>query len=283
AQVVNIRQLKLADEWGIGEEALNEPASLDYVTEKGIRFIGKFTNENNTAKAARITFYRKDHVEFFDIESNNDGLFQVNGLLFYDSAKYYYNPLNIKSKKANRLFGDVNIQTEYSAPVNLTVPGYWFRVIDSESPQRFLSNYLLPPDVKLLDEVVIKSTRISPDPLTEKLPGILGGADATLKGSDLKNTGCNVLRAAIGKLPGLQISCQGCDCSVVFTRANGLSITNSTEPLVLVNNVPAGGLSVFNNILPESVERIEFSKRLNPIYGSQAASGIIAVYLKNGV
>jgi hypothetical protein len=58
---------------------------------------------------------------------------------------------------------------------------------------------------------------------------------------------------------------------------------NSTEPLVLVNNVPVeGGFRIFSNLPTESIERIEFSRRLNPLYGSQGASGVIAVYLKNG-
>jgi hypothetical protein len=281
-QVAEIPHLKITDDWGIGQEVVKEPALVDYVTEKGVRFIGKFVNENNTAKASKLTFYRKDRVEVFDIESNANGIFQVNGLLFYDSALYFYNPVSTKSNKANRLFGKVEIQSEKFGANNIAVPGYWFKVINSNSPQRFLPNYLLPPDSRLLDEVVVKSSRIV-DTSVEKLPGILGGADAIVFGSELKDTGCNALRAAIGKTAGISIFCSGCDCSVVFKRAGLLSITNTTEPLVLINNVPvSGGPSVFSSISPESIERIEFSKRLNPLYGSQGANGIIAVYLKNG-
>lgn len=55
------------------------------------------------------------------------------------------------------------------------------------------------------------------------------------------------------------------------------------EPLVLVDNVPMMGQSAGEVLLainPQTVERIEFRRRLTPSYGSQAVGGIIAVYLK---
>lgn len=281
-QVVDIPQNNLVDGWGFPVYSMKEPAVLNYVTEKGVRFIGKFLNENNTAKIAKLNFYRKDRVELFDIETDAKGLFQANGLLFFDSAQYFYNPMSIKSKKASRLFGEVQLQQEKPPPMKFTVPSFWFETINSKTSQRFLADYLVPDDVILLSEVEVQSNKLeAPE---EKMAGILGGADKVIKGQELGFRGGNLLYSLQGQVPGLQIKVDD-GCLIRFTRAMATTIVGTTEPLLLINNVPVGGspCATLKALDPYTIERIEFQKRLNGAYGPQGANGIIAVYLKKGI
>ncbi len=55
-----------------------------------------------------------------------------------------------------------------------------------------------------------------------------------------------------------------------------------SEVLVMVDNVPLGGSveQILLGINPDIVESIEFTNRINVLYGSQGASGVISIYTK---
>ena len=57
------------------------------------------------------------------------------------------------------------------------------------------------------------------------------------------------------------------------------------EVLVMLNDVPLGGSveSTLFSINPETVESIEFTNRINVLYGSFGGSGVLSIYTKQGV
>ncbi|MFM7852618.1 MAG: carboxypeptidase regulatory-like domain-containing protein, partial [Flammeovirgaceae bacterium] len=285
-QVAEVAHMDISQAWSFSNNFNHEQTKLEYITEKGVRFIGQFVNELNTGKRAKLTFYRKDRFDLADIETNDDGIFQINGLKFYDSATYFVTAYSPKSKKASKMVGSIKLLDEPVSPPKTAIPNRWFSVVDSKDPQRFLADYLVPADSKLLDKVTVIGTRLTDE--SSNLPGIMGGADTILKGSEIVSHQSNLLRALQGRVPGLIINCnEGSLCSIHFFRAMTSSAINMPAPLVLVDNVPVAmsGQSVTESLMaidPLTVERIEFKRGLAPLYASQAAGGVIAVYLKKG-
>jgi hypothetical protein len=83
-------------------------------------------------------------------------------------------------------------------------------------------------------------------------------------------------------VPGLVVNpAQGV---VFYSRAMG-SATRTASPQVMINDVPMAGEAgyILESIDYNVIESIEFTKRLNALYGSQGTYGIISVYTKTGM
>ncbi|MBN8576123.1 MAG: carboxypeptidase regulatory-like domain-containing protein [Cytophagales bacterium] len=277
-QVVPIPQQNITQCWNF-EPGLAKvpPVAIDQIVEKGVRFTGQFVSEYRTGKQVVLSLFKQDLTEALEFTTDEKGWFQVNGLKFYDSISYFYKAK--RGKKGNEFFGRVQLAQENEPVPQLVVPGYWFITESAQGSQRMLATYLAPPEVKMLEEVEVRASRIENSPYK----GIRGGADKVVKAESLLNFG-NLLLSLQGKIPGLTINCAVAPCEVRFSRAAGGSISASTEPLVLINDTPVGGSAgvTLQNIDINMVERIEFSGRVNVLYGDQGRNGIIAVYLKEG-
>lgn len=281
SQVIPIVSSTFVSEWGfdpgIDEDSFFEPKS---VVEKGVRCTGRFVNEYITGKEAILNVYRSDYSEMMDFKTDEKGWFQINGLKFYDSAIFFYKAKTVK--KSKNLYGKIVLNKDYDPIIgDVFFPGIWFKTENTESPKRLLSDYLRPINSKMLEEVEIKSTKIERQDPTRS---ILGGADNTIEVKDLVNFG-DLLLSLQGKVPGLIISCATTPCTVRFSRSIGSTISGSTEPLVLINGSPASGAAgdIISSIDVNMVEKVEFSKRLNVLYGEQGRNGIIAIFLKDGM
>jgi hypothetical protein len=92
----------------------------------------------------------------------------------------------------------------------------------------------------------------------------------------------NLLWALVGKVPGLVVN--PVEGTLYFTRSLANSITQGPNPMVTINDVPMAGDAgtVLGSIDFNTIESIEFTKRLNVLYGSQGANGVISVYTKTG-
>lgn len=247
-----------------------------FIVDKGICFLGTVLSEMGRPKKATMTIYRENMEEFLDFETDEQGRFTINGLKFYDSAKWFYQS---KGKKGKASFGTIKIDP-WQPPATEALPGVWFRTETAASAQRILPDYLIPLEARVLEEVVIASTKLEEK---REIPGIVGGADQVIDAQKLVNTG-NLLLALQGKVVGLNITCVGGDCRVFYSRAQTNTFSGSIEPLVLINNTPAFGTAgqVLSQLDINQVERIEFSRRINVLYGEQGRNGIISVYLKAG-
>lgn len=91
-------------------------------------------------------------------------------------------------------------------------------------------------------------------------------------------------RALQGSTPGLSIRVANGELGADPTfriRGSYTSINGSSDPLILVDNVPISTLTLLN---PDDVESISVLKDASSaaIYGSQAANGVILIKTKNG-
>ncbi|MFN5170182.1 MAG: carboxypeptidase regulatory-like domain-containing protein [Cyclobacteriaceae bacterium] len=278
SQVVPVVETKLKQSWGFPANAAHEPPiRSDQIVEKGVRFTGRFVSEYLTGKQVTLSVFRRGMTETMEFQTDEKGWFQVNGVKFYDSMTYFYKARF--GKKGRDFYGRIQLTPEEQIEVPVVVPGLWFVTRQTEGPQRQLADYLAPPDVKMLEEITIRGKRKE----EAQVYRLRGGADKMVEAESLMNFG-NLLLSLQGKIPGLIINCAVTPCEVRFARAAGSSFSVSTEPLVLINDIPVGGPAGFTlqNIDINIVDRIEVSRRINVTYGDQGRNGIIAVYLKEG-
>ena len=147
---------------------------------------------------------------------------------------------------------------------------------NTDSPQRLLAQTGLPADAINLEEVVVKGRRIVQNNKPIRSYGL---PDQVINSNDINQN--NILYSLM-KIPGIMVDIA--TNTVVFTRAATQSINFGRTPLVTIDDVPMGGLSageILSMLNPATIETIEVTKRLNPLYGSQGANGVIAIYLKH--
>lgn len=92
----------------------------------------------------------------------------------------------------------------------------------------------------------------------------------------------NVFELIRGRFAGVQVSGQGASYNVIIRGIS--SITGSTQPLFLLNNIPLPDGDAILSIPVTDIERVEIVKGAASagVYGSRGANGVIAVYTKRG-
>jgi len=135
----------------------------------------------------------------------------------------------------------------------------------------------LEADVKKLDEVVVIGYgTVKRRDLTGAVSSIKGDAVAS-------NPVANVAQALQGKLPGVNVTTQDGrpGASVSVRVRGGGSITQSNEPLYIVDGYPVGNIS---DLASSEIESIDVLKDASStaIYGARGANGVILVTTKSG-
>ena len=141
-----------------------------------------------------------------------------------------------------------------------------------------LSKIVMHEDSEVLDEVVVVGYGTMKK---ESLTGSVAVVDSKIFKD--KGTLANPLQAMQGQVPGVRITRssaapgeEGWNISV-----RGAVSKNSTEPLVIIDGVPADGTSVLAQLNASDIESINFLKDASAaIYGSKAAGGVILVTTK---
>lgn len=134
---------------------------------------------------------------------------------------------------------------------------------------------VLQDDAANLDEVVV----IGYQAVRRK---DLTGSVASVSGKNLSSTPvANIAQALQGKVSGVNITAQDGrpDASVAIRVRGTTSISQSSEPLILVDGVP---VSSMNDVPADMVESINILKDASStaIYGARGASGVILITTK---
>lgn len=112
----------------------------------------------------------------------------------------------------------------------------------------------------------------------------LTGAIASVKGTDIaSNPVANVAQALQGKLAGVNVTTQdGRPGATVSIRVRGGgSITQSNDPLYIVDGIPVGSISDLSSSEVESIDVLKDAAS-TAIYGARGANGVILVTTKSG-
>jgi TonB-linked SusC/RagA family outer membrane protein len=109
------------------------------------------------------------------------------------------------------------------------------------------------------------------------------GSIASVKGDDLKNLPVSNPAAALqGKAAGVDIvRSDGSPGSVPTIRIRGTGTINDSDPFVVIDGVPSGGLNDVNSNDIASIEILKDASA-SAIYGSRAANGVIIITTKKG-
>ncbi|WP_295670366.1 TonB-dependent receptor [uncultured Mucilaginibacter sp.] len=109
------------------------------------------------------------------------------------------------------------------------------------------------------------------------------GSIASVKGEDLKNLPVSNPAAALqGKAAGVDIvRSDGSPGSVPTIRIRGTGTINDSDPFVVIDGVPSGGLNDVNSNDIASIEILKDASA-SAIYGSRAANGVVLITTKKG-
>lgn len=253
---------------------------LSHDIEYGISFSGRFLNAKNKPEKATLYVLQLNPQDFTMAQSNDKGMFKVSGLVFSDTASISVQSHNAKGES----YGTAEFFPRDFAPLNFETPSYQLNITKAESVQRLKSEYELPPNTKLLNEIVVRAKRIEAEPRRRPY----GKPDVVLTEKDFNVSYGNLLFSLPGKVPGLivrQVANSDREPTkwVVYLQ-RGLSIANPAEVLVTVNDAIVGGnpADIIGAINPSTVESIEVKKGVNVLYGGYGGNGIVAIYTKDG-
>jgi len=109
------------------------------------------------------------------------------------------------------------------------------------------------------------------------------GSVSKVKGEDLKNLPVSNPATAIqGKASGVDIvRSDGSPGSVPSIRIRGTGTINNSDPLIIIDGVPAGGLNDVNSNDIASIDILKDASA-SAIYGSRAANGVVIITTKTG-
>lgn len=279
AQVIPIPEKQnILNAFPIDPREIPRIEELTHRIERGVSFYGQFLNTKGQPEKTQLSFIQWKTGDVISAETGDDGMFWQTGLQFTDSAQFSY-----KSDKAKgRPYGKVVVQPRDIPRLERT-DAPEIRLMQAGNVQRIFSEYEVPKDSKLLEEVEIRGKRPQDTDFERNKRRPYGMPDYTLTSDRLNVASGNLLYALVGKVPGLIVNpSQGV---VYFTRAYGTSFTQSAGPMVTINDIPMAGDAgtILQTIDFNTIESIEFTKRLNSLYGSQGANGVISVYTKTGM
>ncbi len=278
AQVIAIPDpMNILNSYPIKHDEIPAIKELTRRIERGISFYGQFLNKAGEPEKTQLTFIEWKTGDVLYAETGDDGMFWQTGLQFTDSARFSY-----KSDKAKRRpYGTVVILPREKPPLEVP-PSPNFQVVKAGTVQRIFSEYEVPRDSRLMEELEVRAPRIEETDFERSKRRPFGKPDYILSGKDLNVNSGNLLYALVGKVPGLVVNpAQGV---VYFSRSLASSITQSGGPMVTVNDVPMAGDAgtILQTIDFNTITSIEFTKRMNVLYGASGAYGVISVYTRFG-
>lgn len=269
--------INILDTYPINPDEIPLINDLVHRIESGVSFYAQFLNNKGAPEKTQLNFIKWKTGDVLYAETGDDGMFWQTGLQFTDSAMFSY-----KSDKAKgKPYGKVMILPREIPPVQSPYEPDW-QIIKAGTVQRIFSEYEIPKDSKLLESIEVTASRLESEAQARAKRRPYGRADYVITREKLNVGTGNLLYALVGKVPGLVVS--PTQNTVFFARAQANSLTDSGQPMVTVNDVPMAGdaATVLQTIDYNTIESIEFTNRLNSLYGEQGRNGVIAVYTRAG-
>ncbi|MDO1448703.1 TonB-dependent receptor [Rhodocytophaga aerolata] len=172
---------------------------------------------------------------------------------------------------------DANGSYRLTVPENATLVFSYIGYVTEEVAigTRTTVDVKLVPDIKSLSEVVVVGYG------TQERAKVTG-AISSVSSEEISALPVASLDAALqGRAAGVTITNRGAPGTNPTVRIRGVGTVGNTDPLYVIDGVPAGGLNAIN---PNDIESIEVLKDAASaaIYGSRAANGVILVTTKKG-
>ncbi|MBN7813274.1 TonB-dependent receptor plug domain-containing protein [Algoriphagus sp. H41] len=265
------------------DQDLPEPK---YRIEKGLAIRGELRDKSGQPASEGTVSYLSLYpiTQSITASSDSNGKFEMHDLIFFDSAQV---SLEGKSSKGRGNM-DVILDESYELP-SLARPVVPARAIASEGAEAFLQRaeerrqiaqaFDFEQGEVALDEVQVKGKKIAE---VEEYTGpkLYGGGSAKIQVagiSSLENQQ-HPLELVRGRVAGVQVSGSGTEWRVLIQGVG--SINSSTEPLIMVDDIPID-LKSLHTIPVQEIESFTVWKGPDTaIFGSRGANGAIGFYTK---
>ncbi len=257
---------------------------ISYFMERGISFRGVVKDSKGAPTACKMEIVQGNMDNLISMETDEQGEFLVTGVNYFDSLVFAFKPMN----KKGRILDRVELIPRDVPPFTMDIKPLALNFRKEDALQRIQNSYHPDENVRLLNEVEVKSTVLAADATGQSLR-IYGTPDYVVKGDDIVNTsaGSNFLIGLQGKVPGLQVyetkDEGGLSIVRVKVRGGTSSFAGNTDPLILVDGVPFPDAQSIGALSPAAVDRVEVVTRASPQFGSRGANGLIAIYTKTAL
>lgn len=264
----------------------NYPKITQFI-EQGINIEGQVTDNANTRKGltgGKITALVDEGVEMMTTEFGPNGRFLFKDLDYFDDAS-----ITITAED-NRIKNFVDIEVIQPERVFSSIHGkypdnvIWPDALTATYQARNMMNQMINGQKELMDleEVTVEASTIKDE--ENQIRKIYGEGDVSINPEKILGTAgfTNVFQLIQGRVAGLQVSVSGQNVSVIIRGISTIGGGDS-QPLYILNNIPVDA-STLLNVNPNDVSSIDVFKETasTSIFGSQGASGVIAVYTKDG-
>ncbi len=283
-------------DYPLRELDMSKVAKADrFEIEHGVHFTGRcLAPDLSTPIQTMLNVLQLDRPNFTMAQSDRQGNFAVNGMVFYDTASFY---IHTPTKQK---IGKIELIERKPAPIDFDPMPITFNTTKSELPQRITPQSALLQGTTVLNEVEVKAKKIV-DQTIDRVKRPYGRVDYVLKRKDLNLMYGNLLQTLPGKVPGLvvrQADNPGGMVNGVMSNGNGLewvvyiakggnssSILNPKEVLITINDVVITGKpdQILSSINPQTVESIEVKTGVNVLYGSLGGNGVISIYTRKDI
>ncbi len=265
----------ILDEFSRQTESSMGNMKATYPIEHGISLRGYVTNKSKKKEKFIVTIVQGNNVDIDAVDTDLDGRFNISGFQFTDSAEFAFQSKNIKGKIA----GTVVLTEQKRIPLTNPPPPLEVSIQKKENPQRAILKY--GDKSKILEEVVIKSTRLESDysVMRHTQPDYILRGDALVK-----EKFTSVISALQNKIPSLRIIPIVVDGMLRYSVRFNLS-TSAREPLLVINGLryPAvdGIYQGLMQLNPYDIDYIEVSRFNGAMeFGVPATGGFISIYTK---
>lgn len=264
---------------------------LQYLPEDYLEVQGKITGLSKgqlTGKELTGIFDISGKQQFLNIPVNGDGVFTIPGMIFYDTAKLYYQFNNDKDKVlTSRASFDIKNNLLYRSPSFKPDTNWVYRYPQPEKDVLQKNRELAAKHNKAMDEqrkkvqtlqeVTITAKQKSKKDLLEEeyVSGMFKGGEGytfIMEDDPLANASQSVLAYLQGKVAGLQITVNGPSASLSWRGGS---------PSLFVNEMQ-GDVNQVQTLNMSDVAMIKVFRP--PFFGAPGggAGGAIAIYTKKG-
>ena len=227
-QAIPIRDRKIIISEFVRSDSFNiRDLQLQYPVERGLNYTGEFRNNKGNRQSTSLNVIQWKPLSYMLIDTDSTGFFSLKGLSFRDTMTFSFKPLSSK----NNLTGKVRLfprEIPRFIRPNEMDP---IKILSTDTPQRFISEYEVPKDSKLLEEIVVKAKRIDP------FVNMRLHADYVVDTKDFPNQSQDLMTALMGKVPGLSIQLAG---SNKVSQGGFESLIEITGPVVTYFKKPIG-------------------------------------------
>jgi hypothetical protein len=263
------------------KNAMNDRWLPQYKVEKGLTIKGRMLNEESGTPAGdgKVTFLGADAVPTTTTaRTNRDGYFEVNDLIYFDSARAIFQGetkngarlVKFALDKGNEfplihfpLVRLTNTQTELEK-------GFIIKSVEQRNIDR---KYGFNEKVIRLKEVEIRGKREDPYEHASKTYG-KGSSTLQVAGNAALENQSHALQLLQGRVPGVMVRGVGMVWQV--------SIRGSGVPMVMIDEVPVP-IENLDALSVTDIERVEVWKGAEAaIFGGRGGNGVLGFYTKRG-